>query len=328
MERKINPVLIGGHTIGPGKSTCIVAEIGINHNGFLKHVFALIDAAVAAGCDAVKFQKRTIPVVYSPEELERPREVPRDVLENALQRNALPHKNAQRLIESKFSNSTNGDLKYALEFSAQEYQEIARYCASRSIMWFASCWDTGAIECIEQFNPPCHKIASACNEDDELLRALRATGKPLILSTGMTDLQGVHDAVRVLGNHELIILHCTSVYPTGTQFGTDMLSLINLAGIDTLQKEFGVPVGFSSHDSGIMPTYAAVVRGACMVEKHITLEPSMWGSDQRSSIPPHTLIDLCRMIREFRYILGNGEITILPSEVPQMEKLRRVRRQK
>ena len=324
---EISPVKIGNHLVGDGQRTYVIAEIGINHNGDVAIAKKLIDLAVTAGADAVKFQTRSVETVYSPSELAKPRPVPRAILENAIRRGVLPIERVRRLTESDFENSTNGDLKRALELTDGELREIDTYCQKAGIAWFTSCWDVEAVKRIERLsNVPCHKIASPCNEDDELLRALRQTGKPLILSTGMTELQGVDQAVKELGRENLVILHCTSVYPKGTEAGEEILQLINLRGMDTLRKRFGVPVGFSSHDSGIMPSYAAAARGACVIEKHVTLERSMWGSDQGSSIEPLPLTNLCRMVRELSVALGNGEIVIYPDEEAVAKKLRRVRR--
>jgi len=328
--RDIKPVVIAGRKVGPEELPFIVAEIGINHNGFVSTAKELIDLAVEAGCDAVKFQTRTVPVVYSTAELDKSRDVPRDILEHAIKRGVLSSISIKRLEQSDFRNSLNSDLKYALEFTDDEYREIDTYSKMRGILWFTSCWDSQSVERIERLFPdlPCHKIASACNEDDGLLTRLRATEKPLILSTGMTDLVGVHNAVRMLDKKNLIILHCTSVYPqgTGVEYGAEMLRHINLRGIETLREEFAVPVGFSGHDTGIQPAYAAAVLGACMIEKHITLERGMWGSDQGSSLAPEGLHRLCGMVHELQYVLGNGVIEVYPAEQAAITKLRRVRR--
>ncbi len=328
MKTHIDPVQVGKKLVGPGQPTYIVAEIGINHNGYLRIAKDLIDVAVKAGADAVKFQTRNVDVVFTEEELSRLRPVPRNILENAITRGVLSDDAVERLQMSDFQQSTNGDLKRLLEFTDAEYEEIDAYCKKVNIEWFTSCWNISSVVRMETFNPPCHKIASACNEDDGLMLQAQATGKPVILSTGMTDLEGVKTAVGILGKENLVILHCTSVYPKGAESNLDILKLINLRGIDTLSEEFGVPVGFSSHDSGIQPTYAAVARGAVMVEKHITLERGMWGSDQSSSVEPSGFIHLCGMIRQLPSVLGDGKITIYPAEEEVAKKLRRVRRQK
>lgn len=326
MNSNVKPVQVGNRLVGPDQPTYITAEIGINHNGHIEIAKKLIDLAVRAGADAVKFQTRTVETVYTKEELAKPRPIPKVILEKAISRGVLPSEAVKRLEASNFENSTNGDLKWALEFTDREYEEIDTYCREQGIAWFSSCWDVAALKRIEQFNPPCHKIASPCNEDDNLLQWARKTGRPIILSTGMTNLNGVKKAVDVLGKDNLIILHCTSVYPKGTEAGEEILGLINLKGMDTLRKNFGVPVGFSSHDSGIMPSYAAVAQGACVLEKHITLERSMWGSDHGISIEPIDLVRLCRAIRELSIALGNGEIVVYPDEEQVAKKLRRVRR--
>lgn len=330
MKTPIKPVKIGNKLVGPGHPTYIIGEVGINHNGDLDVAMKLIDLAVDAGADAVKLQTRTVDVVYSAEELAKPRQVPKALLEQAIKRGVLSPEAITRLQESDFEKSTNGDLKRALELTDAELGEIDGYCKAKGIAWLTSCWDTKSLERIERLFPdtPCHKIASACNEDDELLRLARSTGKPIILSTGMSDLAGIKKAVEVLGGTDnLVVLHCTSVYATGLEAGLEVLKQINLLGIDTLLEQFNVPVGFSSHDSGILPSYAAVARGACMVEKHITLERAMWGSDQASSLDPVDWVRLCRAIRELPVALGNGVIEIYPEEVPVAKKLRRVRRQ-
>lgn len=290
-------VQIGNKLIGDDQPVFIIAEIGINHNGSLSTAKNLIDMAARCGCDAVKFQKRTVEIVYTPQEL-------------AMQR------------ESPFGN-TNGDLKHGLEFGVEQYSEIDRYCKVKNILWFASPWDEQSADFLEQFDPICYKIASASLTDDGLLRHIRSKGKPIILSTGMSNLPMIKHAVDILGSHDLVLMHCTSVYPTKLDEGDHGLSSLNLSGIKTLKTHFKIPIGFSSHDTGIIPTYASVVLGACVVEKHITLYRAMWGSDQAASIEPHDLERLCRMIKEFRLAKGNGIIKIYPEEIPVMKKLRR-----
>ena len=284
-------VAIGNRAVGPGHPCFAVAEIGINHNGDVSIAKKLIDAAVLAGCDAVKFQKRTIEVVYTPEELSRPRESP--------------------------FGETNVDLKRGLELSREEYAEIDRYCNEKKITWFASCWDEQSVDFIEEFSPPCYKIASASLTDDNLLRHTRSTGKPVILSTGMSSVEQVRHAVEVLGEEELVILHCVSTYPAKP-------SELNLRVIQTLMKEHRCPIGYSGHEVGLMTTLAAVVLGACMVERHITLDRAMWGSDQAASVEVHGMIRLIKDIRAFEEAIGDGKKGVRESERPIMEKLRRV----
>lgn len=284
-------VAIGNRHVGPGHACFLVAEIGINHNGDVSIAKKLIDAAVLAGCDAVKFQKRTIEVVYTPEELARPRESP--------------------------FGGTNGDLKRGLELGRDEYAEIDRYCNEKQIMWFASCWDEQSVDFIERFSPPCYKIASASLTDDNLLRQTRSTGKPVILSTGMSSVEQVRHAVEVLGEEDLVILHCVSTYPAKP-------SELNLRVIQTLMGEYRCPIGYSGHEVGLMTTLAAVVLGACMVERHITLDRAMWGSDQAASVEVHGMIRLIKDIRAFEEAIGDGKKAVRESERPIMEKLRRV----
>ncbi len=286
-----NAVQIGDKLVGPGCPCFVVTEIGINHNGDLKIAKQLIDAAVEAGCDAIKFQKRTIEVVYSPEELARPRENPFGL--------------------------TNGDLKHGLEFGQAEYEEIDRCCNEKGILWSASCWDEGSVDFIEQFNPPCYKIASACLTDDNLLRHHRQYQRPIILSTGMSTLEQIDHAVEVLGREDLIILHTTSTYPTAIQD-------LNLRVMKVLAERYDVPVGYSGHEVGLPPSLAAVVLGACLIERHITLDRAMWGSDQAASVEPQGIRRLVRDIRAIELAMGDGVKRVLSAEIAVMKKLRRV----
>ena len=284
-------IVVGKRTVGPGNPCFVVAEIGINHNGDLDLAKQLIDVAVNAGCDAVKFQKRTIEVVYSPEELIRPRENP--------------------------FGDTNGDLKRGLEFSKDQYGEIDAHCQLRNITWFASPWDEASVDFLESFAVPCHKVASASLTDDNLLRHMRSTGKPIILSTGMSTMEQVDHAVDVLGRDQLVILHATSTYPAQYQE-------LNLRVIPVLAERFGVPVGYSGHETGIASSVAAVAIGACMVERHLTLDRAMWGSDQAASLEPNGMTRLVRDIRLVETAFGDGQKRLLDAEVPIMNKLRRV----
>ena len=283
---------IGGHPVGDGYPVYIIAEIGINHNGDINIAKKLIDAAVLAGCDAVKFQKRTIEVVYTPEELAKPRENP--------------------------FGPTNGDLKRGLEFIHDQYTALDKHCREKGIAWFASCWDEGAVDFIEKFNPPCYKIASASSTDDNLLKYHRKCGKPLILSTGMADLPVIEHAIEVLGKDDLIVLHCTSTYPCKVEE-------LNLKGIITLKEKFPeIPIGYSGHEVGLSTSLAAVSLGACAIERHITLDRAMWGSDQAASIEPQGFMRLVRDIRNVEVAMGDGYIKIYDSEAPIISKLRRV----
>jgi N-acetylneuraminate synthase len=286
-------VTISGRSIGSEDPCYVVAEIGINHNGDMEIAKKLIDVAVSAGCEAVKFQKRTVDVVYTPEELNKPRENP--------------------------FGPTNGDLKRGLEFGKAQYQEIDAYCKQKNVVWFASPWDEASVDFLEEFDIPCYKVASASLTDDNLLRHMRSTGKPVILSTGMSTMEQIDHAVAVLGRDELIILHATSTYPAN-------YNELNLRVIPVLAERFRVPVGYSGHETGIASSVAAVALGAAMVERHLTLDRAMWGSDQAASLEPNGITRLLRDIRLIETAMGDGEKRLYEREVPVMEKLRRVGR--
>lgn len=286
-----NAVQIGDALVGDGQPCFVVAEIGINHNGSVETAKRLIDAAALAGCNAVKFQKRTVEVVYSAEELAKPRENP--------------------------FGPTNGDLKRGLEFGQLEYEEIDPYCRDKNILWFASCWDMGSIDFMERFEPPCYKIASASLTDDSLLRQYRQYGRPIILSTGMSTIEEIDHAVEVLGRQDLILLHCTSTYPS-------QIEELNLSAIRVLRERYGVPVGYSGHEVGLAPSVAATALGACMVERHITLDRAMWGTDQAASVEWQGFWRLVKDIRAVENAMGDGIKRVYPSEVPIIKKLRRV----
>lgn len=284
-------VKIANKIIGDNSPCFITAEIGINHNGSVSQAKNLIDLAVETGCDAVKFQKRTVDVVYSKEELEKER-------------------------ESVFG-STNGDLKRGLEFGFEQYKEIDEYCKRKGIIWYASCWDEDSVDFIEQFNPPCYKIASASLTDDNLLKYTRKTGKPIFLATGMSTMEQIKHAVDVLSEEDLILYHCTSTYPT-------VNNEINLRVITTLRKMFNCPIGFSGHEKGILPTILSVMLGANAVERHITTDRTLWGSDQAASLERSGIFRVVRDIRQMNDILGDGVKKVYDSELPIIKKLRRV----
>ena len=284
-------IKIGSRSIGDGHPCYVIAEIGINHNGDIETARKLIDVAAAAGCDAVKFQKRTIEVVYPAEELARPRESP--------------------------FGTTNGDLKYGLEFGLDEYWEVDRYCKERKIAWFASCWDEASVDFIAQFRVPCYKIASASLTDDNLLRHTRSVGRPILMSTGMSSLDQIDHAVDLLGKKDLVVLHTTSTYPA-------FYEELNLRVIPVLKQRYGIPVGYSGHETGLSTTIASVAMGACVVERHITLDRSMWGSDQAASVESQGFMRLVRDIRLVETALGDGVKRVIEREVPIMKKLRRV----
>ncbi len=282
---------IDNATIGEGYPTFIIAEIGINHNGDINLAKRLISIAVAAGCNAVKFQKRTVDVVYTPEELAKPR-------------------------ESVFG-LTNGDLKRGLEFNQAQYAEIDAYCKQANMPWFASCWDEASVDFISQFNPPCYKIASACLTDHNLLRHTRSKNRPIILSTGMSTLNQIDAAVQVLGTKDLVIMHACSTYPSKYEE-------LNLRVIPMLRERYKAPVGYSGHETGLASTVAAVVLGACVIERHITVDRALWGSDQAASLEPNGINKLIRDIRLVETSLGSADKKVQLSEIPVMQKLRRV----
>lgn len=205
-----NCVKIANKIIGDGYPCFIIAEIGINHNGSVALAKKMIDIAVTTGCDAVKFQKRTVNVVYTKEELAKER-------------------------KSIFGN-TNGDLKRGLEFGEKEYKEIDEYCKEKGILWFASCWDEASVDFMEKFDIPCYKIASASLTDDNLLKYTKSKGKPILLSTGMSTMEEIRHAVSILGEDNLIIYHCTSTYPSNADE-------TNLRAIEAFKKEFSCPIG-------------------------------------------------------------------------------------
>ncbi|MDA0991280.1 MAG: N-acetylneuraminate synthase family protein [Verrucomicrobia bacterium] len=286
-----SPVIIEKKEIGPGNPCFVIAEIGINHNGDLDITRDLIQASKEAGADAVKFQKRTVDVVYTAKELANPRDNP--------------------------FGPTNGDLKRGLEFGETQYAAIAKMCREAAIMWFASCWDEASVDFMEAFDPPCYKIASASLTDDNLLRHHRRCGRPIILSTGMSTIDEIDRAVDILGKEDLVILHCTSTYPSKPEE-------LNLRAIPILQERYGVPIGYSGHEIGLQTTVAAVTLGACVAERHITLDRSMWGSDQAASVEPQGFARMVRDIRTVAAALGDGAKRVYDSELPVREKLRRV----
>ncbi len=288
-------VKIGNKTVGDDFPCFIIAEIGINHNGSVNLAKRMIDEAVFAGCDAVKFQKRTVTKVYTPEELD--------------------------VYRPNYYGETNRDLKLGLELSFEDYCEIDRYCKERNIMWFASCWDTDSVDFIEQFDVPCHKVASAMLTDDEFLLKLKSLGKPVLLSTGMSTMEEIRHAVKLLGEENLILYHCTSTYPTEH-------NEINLKVIEELRREFNCPVGYSGHEKGVLPSVLSVQLGANSVERHITIDRTLWGSDQAASLEPEGLRRMVRDIREVKTILGNGKKVVYDSEIPVKKKLRKTDNQK
>jgi N-acetylneuraminate synthase len=270
----------------------VIAEIGINHNGDVGIAKSLIDVAVEAGCQAVKFQKRT-PEISTPE---AQKNIPRD---------------------TPWGQMTYLDYKRRIEFGDAEYSEIAQYCQKKGIDWFASPWDVPSVEFLERHGVIAHKVASASVTDIELLEALRATGKPVILSTGMSTMDEIERAVEVLGTDKLVILHATSTYPLDP-------SEANLRVMDALRARFDVPVGYSGHETGLQISLAAVGMGANALERHITLDRAMWGTDHSASLEPGGLSRLVRDVRIIESALGDGVKRVWESEEGPRQKLRRV----
>ena len=287
----MSAIRIGNRLVGDDQPCFIVAEIGINHNGDVDLAKRLISVALAAGCDAVKFQKRTVEVVYSAEEMAKPRENP--------------------------FGPTNGDLKYGLEFEQEEYEEIDAFCKSVKMPWFASPWDEASVDFLQRFNILVYKIASASLTDDHLLRHIRATGRPIILSTGMSTCAEIDHAVEVLGKEDLLLMHTTSTYPAS-------YNELNLRAIPTMAARYGVPVGYSGHETGIPTSVCAAALGACCVERHITMDRAMWGSDHAASLEPNGMSRLVRDIRLWEQAKGDGLKRVYEREVPIIKKLRRV----
>ncbi|MCF6469600.1 sialic acid synthase [Nonomuraea sp. MG754425] len=289
---RFGPVAIGDVPVGDGEPVYVIGEIGINHNGDIDLARQLIDVAAEAGCQAVKFQKRT-PAICVPEEQKG------------------------QIRQTPWGEMTYLEYKERTEFGRDEYTQIAKYCDERGLHWFASPWDVPSVEFLEEMDVLVHKVASASVADHELLRALAATGKPLILSTGMSTLPEIDAAVEILGTEKLIMMHATSTYPLPPEEA-------NLRTITALKERYGVPVGYSGHERGLQISLAAVTLGAVCVERHITLDRTMWGSDHAASLEPSGLEHLVRDIRIIEQALGDGVKRVFPGEEAPKARLRRV----
>ncbi|MEI7726022.1 MAG: N-acetylneuraminate synthase family protein [Bacteroidota bacterium] len=289
-------VQIGDRPIGDGEPVYIIAEIGINHNGSLNMAKKLIDGAVFAGCDAVKFQKRTPELCTPIDQWQIERDTP-------------------------WGRMTYIDYRRKIEFGFNEYTEIDSYCKQKGIHWFASTWDECAVEFIEQFDPVAYKVASATITDLELLQKIKVTGKPVILSTGMSSMEQIEHAVSLLGIYKLLLAQSTSTYPC-------KLNELNLMVIRSfLEKYQSIPIGYSGHETGLAPTYAAVALGASFIERHITLDRSLWGTDQSASVEINGMFRLVKDIRDIEKSLGDGQKIVYESEKPAQKKLRKHNRQ-
>jgi len=290
MTREIK---IGNRMVGDGHPAYVIAEIGINHNGDLNIAKQMIDAAVHAGADAVKFQKRTPEVCTPPEQQKQMRETP-------------------------WGYITYLDYRYKVEFNEEQYKEIDHYCKEKKIDWMVSVWDEQSVDFMEKFDTPAYKVPSASLTDHNLLKYARKTGKPIIISSGMSTMDQIKRGVEAVGDDNLLIMHCTSTYPCEPEE-------LNLRMVETLRKEFPKnPIGYSGHEVGLVPTAIAVALGACSVERHLTLDRAMWGSDQAASVEPLGFEKLVKYIRVTEASLGDGVKKVYESEKGSMKKLRRV----
>jgi N-acetylneuraminate synthase len=286
-------IKIGQKLVGDGHPCYVIAEIGINHNGSLDVAKKLIDGAALAGCDAVKFQKRTPEIC-----------VPRDQWE--IER------------DTPWGRMTYIDYRHKVEFTKEDYADIDSYCKAKGLDWTASCWDEEAVDFLEQFNPPFYKAASASLTDLDLLKKKKGTGRPLMISTGMSSMEEIQAAVDAIGTDNLLIAHSTSTYPCP-------VGELNLRMINTLKGLYPeCPIGYSGHEVGLSTTWAAVTIGATFVERHITLDRAMWGSDQAASVEVGGMMRLVSNIRDIEVAMGDGVKKVYESEKGPRKKLRRV----
>lgn len=284
---------IGTHTVGDGFPVYIVAEIGINHNGDIENAKKMILAAKNAGVDAVKFQKRTPEL-------------------------CVPVDQQNHMRETPWGYITYLDYRRKVEFGRKEYDEIDKFCKQNKIDWFASVWDEPSVDFLRDYHPICFKVPSASLTDQGLLQHLSKTKCPIILSTGMSTMEQIKEAVTMLGTKNLVITHATSTYPCE-------YNELNLRVIETLRREFDCPIGYSGHEVGLIPSAVAVAFGACLVERHITLDRAMWGNDQAASVEPGGFERLVKYIRTAEVSLGDGIKKVYQSELPSIKKLRRVK---
>ena len=288
-QRKVQ---VGNRTIGDGEPVYIIAEIGINHNGSLNMAKKLIDGAVFAGCDAVKFQKRT-PEISTP----------------------MDQWNLER--DTPWGRMTYIDYRRKIEFGLNEFTEIDSYCKQKGIHWFASAWDECAVDFIEQFSPVAFKLASATITDIELMRKIRNTGKPVILSSGMSSMDQIEQAISLLDFEKLLLAQSTSTYPC-------KLNELNLMVIRSFLKKYNtIPIGYSGHETGLATTYAAVALGASFIERHITLDRALWGTDQAASVEIGGMFRLVKDIRDIEKAMGDGKKVVYESEKSAQKKLRK-----
>jgi N-acetylneuraminate synthase len=286
-------VMIGNKGVGNGDPCYVIAEIGINHNGDIEIAKQLIRVAKVAGADAVKFQKRTPELCVPPE-----------------QRNVMR--------ETPWGYISYMDYRYKVEFNFEQYSEIDEFCKKQEITWFASVWDEPSVDFMKQFDIPCYKIPSALLTNESLLNYVRKPGRTIILSTGMSTLEEVDRAIEILGKKDLIVLQTCSSYPA-------KYDELNIRVVPMFMKRYGIPIGYSGHETGLPSTVAAVALGACVVERHITMDRAWWGSDQAASLEPNGINRLIRDIRLVEISMGSHEKSISPREFPIMQKLRGAR---
>lgn len=272
-------------------STFIIAEIGINHNGDMKLAKKLIDTAVIAGCDAVKFQKRTVDKVYTKEYLDGPRQSPWGTTQRA--------------------------QKEGLEFGKEQYDEIDRYCQEKGIAWYASAWDIDSQKFLQQYDCKYNKVASAMLTKDELLEEIAKEKKYTFIATGMSNYAEIDHAVEIFRKHDcpFELMHCNSTYPMPMEDA-------NLKLIHVLKEKYGCKVGYSGHEAGTLVSTCAVAAGATSIERHITMDRNMYGSDQKASIEPYELCKLVKDIRDTEKIMGTGEKMLTAAEEEVKKKLR------
>jgi N-acetylneuraminate synthase len=281
---------LNGRLVGDGQPNYVIAEIGINHNGSMDITRRLIDVAKASGCDAVKFQKR------NPEK-------------------CVPLEQRDKMRETPWGYITYMEYRYKVEFGREEFEQIDNYCRAQKIQWFVSCWDPDSVDFMKQFKTPCIKVPSASLTDKELLEAVRDSGTAMMLSTGMSSMEQIDAAVKVMGTKNLLLAHATSTYPCPKEE-------LNLKMIPVLREKYNCPIGYSGHEVGLATTVAAVALGACFLERHITLDRAMWGSDQAASIEPQGLKRLVKDVRNVEAALGDGKKQVYPSEVIAASRLR------
>jgi N-acetylneuraminate synthase len=289
MKREIK---IGDRLVGDGHPAYVVGEIGINHNGDLEVAKQLIDLAKWAGADAVKFQKRTPEL-------------------------AVPDDQKDKMRETPWGYISYMDYRNKVEFGEEDYRQIDEHCKAKGMDWFVSAWDEPSVDFTEAFNPPAYKVPSASLTDHSLLKHLKTTGRPIILSTGMSTMEQIKESVALLDMDKLMLTHTTSTYPCEPEE-------LNLGMIQTLKDNFPVPIGYSGHEVGLVLSAVAVAMGACLVERHITLDRAMWGSDQAASVEPGGLQKLVKYVRVTEQAMGDGVKRVYDSEKPSLEKLRRV----